>query len=119
LTTSPAAVWSVENANILPAPVQQPRPPLTPAGWGPKSLRASDNPFDSDEAFHDFVGKHRKIGIDEFIIYWWREDTVKYGYERSIVERCTDRGMLEHLATETIPKLQASPWLFTPPSARW
>jgi alkanesulfonate monooxygenase SsuD/methylene tetrahydromethanopterin reductase-like flavin-dependent oxidoreductase (luciferase family) len=164
VTTYRGRYYGVENANMLPAPVQQPRPPLTLAGWGPKSLRiaaehadswnfvpvkpeltpeqnleetarrnrmlddyclelgrdpagitrsllvfprASDNPFDSDEAFHDFVGKYREIGIDEFIIYWWREDALEYGYDRSVVERCADREMLEHLATETIPEIWA------------
>jgi hypothetical protein len=46
--------------------------------------------------------------LDEFIIYWWREDALEYGYERSTVERCVDREMLEHLATETIPSLKAT-----------
>jgi len=32
--------------------------------------RASDAPFDSDDAFKDFVGRYREIGIDEFILYW-------------------------------------------------
>lgn len=156
--------YRVKNANMRPAPVQQPRPPLTLAAWGPKTLRvaaeyadswnfapvqpnltpeqnlhetarrnrmlddyclelgrdpaaitrsllvfprASDDPFDSDDAFHDFVGSYREIGIDEFIIYWWREDALEYGYDRSIVERCADREMIEHLATETIPALRA------------
>jgi steroid delta-isomerase-like uncharacterized protein len=71
--------------------------------------RASDAPFDSDDAFHDYVGRYREIGIDEFILYWWREDAIEYGYERSLVERCADREMIERLATETIPALRADP----------
>jgi hypothetical protein len=70
--------------------------------------RASDDPFDSDEASHDFVGRYSEIGIDEFIIYWWREDALEYGDDRSVVERCADREMLERLATETIPVLKAT-----------
>jgi hypothetical protein len=68
-----------------------------------------DRPFDSDDAFYDYVGRCAEAGIDEFIIYWWREEAVEYGYDRSTVERCADRKMLEHLATEAIPKLRASP----------
>jgi hypothetical protein len=60
------------------------------------------------ESFRDFVGTYRGIGIDEFIIFWWREDAFEYGYDRSVVERCADREMLEHLATETIPILKAT-----------
>ena len=52
--------------------------------------------------------RYREIGIDEFILYWWREDAIEYGYERLVVERCANREMLEHLASETIPKLRAS-----------
>ena len=70
--------------------------------------RASDVPFDSDEAFHDFVGRYRAAGIDEFILYWWREEAIEYGYDRGVVERCADREMLEHLAAETIPTLKAA-----------
>src|SRR5215210_8749522 len=64
--------------------------------------RASDAPFDSGDAFKDFVGRHREIGIDEFILYWWREDALEYGYEPA------NREMLEHLATQVIPKLRDS-----------
>jgi alkanesulfonate monooxygenase SsuD/methylene tetrahydromethanopterin reductase-like flavin-dependent oxidoreductase (luciferase family) len=163
-TTYRGRYYTVEDADMSPPPVQRPRPPLTLAAWGPKSLRvaaenadswnfapvrpeltpeqnlqetarrnemlddycselgrdpaeitrslllfprASDTPFDSDEAFQDFVGRYREIGIDEFILYWWREDAIEYGYEPTIVERSADREMLGHLATEVIPKLRA------------
>lgn len=69
--------------------------------------RMVDKPFDSDDAFHDFVGKYREAGIDEFIFYWWREDALEYGYDRAIIERSVDRETLEHLATDVIPTLQA------------
>lgn len=164
VTTYRGRYYDVENADMRPAPLQQPRPPLTLAGWGPRSLRiaaeyadswnfaptnpeltpeqnleetarrnrmldaycrelgrdpagitrslliyprASDLPFASDDAFHDFIGKYREIGIDEFIIYWWREDALEYGYDRSVVERCANRELLEHLSTETIPAFKA------------
>jgi alkanesulfonate monooxygenase SsuD/methylene tetrahydromethanopterin reductase-like flavin-dependent oxidoreductase (luciferase family) len=69
--------------------------------------RMPDAPFDSDDAFHDFVGRYREVGIDEFIFYWWREDTFEYGYDRAIVERSADRAILERLADEVIPALRA------------
>ena len=156
--------YRIENAEMHPAPVQKPRPPLTVAALGPKTLRTAaeyadswnffpeygltarealeqtarrnrmldeccaelgrdpgeisrsllaiprmvDAPFDSDDAFHDFVGRYREAGIDEFIFYWWREDTLAYGYDRHIVDRSLDRAMLERLATEAIPALRGS-----------
>ncbi len=72
------------------------------------SPRMVDAPFDSDYAFHDFIGRYSEAGIDEFIFYWWREDTLEYGYDRSIVERTVDRAMLERLATEAIPTPRSS-----------
>ena len=70
--------------------------------------RMTDTPFDSDDAFHAFVGRYREVGIEEFIFYWWREDALEYGYDRDIVERSADREILERLATEVIPELRAS-----------
>ena len=69
--------------------------------------RMVDSPFDSDDAFHDFVGRYQEAGIDEFIFYWWREDALEYGYDRAVVERSADRETLEHLATQEIPRLRA------------
>lgn len=43
----------------------------------------------------------------DFIFYWWREDAIEYGYDRSVVERSLDRETLERLATEAIPRLRA------------
>jgi len=65
-------------------------------------------PFDSDEAFHDFVGRYREAVFNEFIFYWWREDALEYGYDRAVVDRSVDREMLERLVTEAIPRLRAS-----------
>jgi hypothetical protein len=67
--------------------------------WPDAPARCTDAPFDSDEAFHDLVEKYREIDIDEFILYWWREYALEYGYDRSVIERCADREMFEHLAT--------------------
>jgi len=72
----------------------------------PYPRMADDAPFDSDDAFQDFIGRYREAGIDEFILYWWREDALEYGYESEVVERCADRATLEHLASEVIPVLR-------------
>ena len=66
-----------------------------------------ETPFDSNDAFHDLVGRYREVGIDEFIFRWLREEALEYGYNRSMVERCVGRKTLERLATEVIPKLRA------------
>ena len=39
--------YRVKNANMRPAPVQRPRPPLTLAAWGPKTLRVAAEYADS------------------------------------------------------------------------
>jgi len=163
VTTYRGRHYRVEDADMRPDPAQKPRPPLTVAAWGPKTLRIAaeyadswnfapakpdltpqqaleetmrlnqmldeycvesgrdpafitrsllvyprmaDAPFDSDDAFQDFVGRYREAGIDEFILYWWREDAIEYGYECEVVERCADRATLEHLAGEVIPALR-------------
>jgi alkanesulfonate monooxygenase SsuD/methylene tetrahydromethanopterin reductase-like flavin-dependent oxidoreductase (luciferase family) len=163
-TTYRGRYYQVESSQMHPAPIQEPRPPLTVAALGPKTLRIAaeyadswnffpeygltaqealeqtarrnrmldeyctglgrdpaeisrsllaiprmtETPFDSDDAFHDFVGRYRAVGIDEFIFYWWREDALEYGYDRHIVERSADRKILERLATEAIPALRSS-----------
>jgi alkanesulfonate monooxygenase SsuD/methylene tetrahydromethanopterin reductase-like flavin-dependent oxidoreductase (luciferase family) len=66
-----------------------------------------ETPFDSNDAFHDLVGRYREVGIDEFIFYWLREEALEYGYDRSMFERSVDREKLERLATEVIPRLRA------------
>jgi alkanesulfonate monooxygenase SsuD/methylene tetrahydromethanopterin reductase-like flavin-dependent oxidoreductase (luciferase family) len=164
VTTYQGNYYHVEGSQMHPAPIQRPRPPLTLAALGPKTLRITaeyadswnfypeygltvqqsleqtarrnrmldeycaelgrdpgeisrsllaiphmvDKPFDSDDAFHDFVGRYREAGIDEFIFYWWREDALEYGYDRALVERSADRETLERLATVAIPNLRAS-----------
>jgi alkanesulfonate monooxygenase SsuD/methylene tetrahydromethanopterin reductase-like flavin-dependent oxidoreductase (luciferase family) len=163
-TTYQGHYYQVENSQMHPASLQKPRPPLSIAALGPKTLRIAaqyadswnffpeydvtvqqaleqtarrnqmldeycaelgrdpaeitrsllasprmvESPFDSDDAFHDFIGRDSEAGIDEFIFYWWREDTLEYGYDRSIVERSADREILERLATEVIPTLRSA-----------
>ncbi|MDP9351860.1 MAG: LLM class flavin-dependent oxidoreductase [Chloroflexota bacterium] len=159
VTSYEGRYYVIENSEIHPTAPQQPRPPLTIAAVGPKTLRIAaeyadcwnffprrgltsedalelttrriqllneycaelgrdpgtitrsllaipympDTPFDSDDAFHDFVGRYREAGIDEFIFYWWREDATEYGYDRSIIQRCIDREIVERLAADMIP----------------
>ena len=77
----------------------------------PRSLLAwpfmPETPFDSNDAFHDLVGRYREVGIDEFIFHWLREEALEYGCDRSMVERCVGRKTLERLATEVIAKVRA------------
>lgn len=68
-----------------------------------------ETPFDSNDAFHDLVGRYREARMNEFIFYWLREEALEYGYDRSMVERSVGRETLERLATEVIPKLRAKP----------
>lgn len=116
--------YRAEEVQMHPAPVQQPRPPLTIAAHGPRTLRlaarlgdtwnfywigpdatpdqcleitaqrnrliteyaesygrdpasikrsvtmgyTSEEPFASVEAFRDFVGRYREVGINEFVL---------------------------------------------------
>jgi hypothetical protein len=82
-----------------------------PGGEITRSLLAwpftPETPFDSNDAFHDLVGRYREVVIDEFLFYWLREEALEYGYDHSMVERSADRETLECLATEVIPKLRA------------
>ena len=40
-----------------------------------------ETPFDSNDAFHDLVGRYREVGIDEFLFYWLREEALECGYD--------------------------------------
>jgi alkanesulfonate monooxygenase SsuD/methylene tetrahydromethanopterin reductase-like flavin-dependent oxidoreductase (luciferase family) len=59
----------------------------------------ADTPFASLNAFHDFVGHLREIGITEFIFY--------YDYASLPSDRCLNREMLERIATEAIPEIRS------------
>jgi alkanesulfonate monooxygenase SsuD/methylene tetrahydromethanopterin reductase-like flavin-dependent oxidoreductase (luciferase family) len=163
VTTYQGHYYQIESAEMHPAPLQRPRPPLTLAALGSKSLKTAaryadswnsladpdmsvqqalettrqrnqmlneycaqmdrdpgeitrsllawpfmpETPFDSNDAFHDLVGRYREVGIDEFIFDWLREEALEYGYDRSMFERSVDREKLERLATEVIPRLRA------------
>jgi alkanesulfonate monooxygenase SsuD/methylene tetrahydromethanopterin reductase-like flavin-dependent oxidoreductase (luciferase family) len=135
--------YQLEDAVFRPAPVQQPRPPLTLAAHGPRMLqliapyvdrwnsmgspaemgergrrldeallkaaRAPDDviksvlfvpsvtpdehPWDSVEAFVDFVGRYRDEGIAEFILQPPFEDTT---------------GIVERVSHEVLPGLRTS-----------
>lgn len=164
VTTYQGSYYQIKDAEMHPAPIQQPRPPLTLAALGPTTIKLAakyadswnsyvippisveealdltrqrntmldgycaqigrdpaeitrsllvwpfvpDAPFDSKDAFHDFVGRYREIGIDEFIFYWLREDMAEFSADRSWFARTADRDTLEWLVTEAIPTLRAT-----------
>ena len=118
VTTYDGSYYQVRKAPFRPAPVQQPRPPLTLGAHGPKMLRIvaehadrwnstgtvaemaernrvldeqcaavgrdpsailrshlyvaallpDERPWDSLEAFRDFVGRFREVGVAEFLL---------------------------------------------------
>lgn len=70
-------------------------------GRDPRAIRRSflagftpDRPFASVDAFHDFVGRYRAIGIDEFIFFY--------------KPRHATEAMWERIATEVLPRLRVS-----------
>jgi alkanesulfonate monooxygenase SsuD/methylene tetrahydromethanopterin reductase-like flavin-dependent oxidoreductase (luciferase family) len=83
-------------------------------GRDPRTLRrsflggfAGDAPFDSLDAFVDFVGRYRELGISEFIVYWLPDDLdaqPRYGAMRG---RWADWEMLERVAADELPRLRA------------
>jgi alkanesulfonate monooxygenase SsuD/methylene tetrahydromethanopterin reductase-like flavin-dependent oxidoreductase (luciferase family) len=136
--------YQLDEAIFRPAPVQQPRPPLTLAAHGPKMLRLiapyvdrwnsmgspaemgergrrlddalvaagrspdevvksvlyvpsvtpDEHPWDSTEAFVDFVGRYRTDGIAEFILQPPFEDT---------------SGIVERVSQDILPGFRSSP----------
>jgi alkanesulfonate monooxygenase SsuD/methylene tetrahydromethanopterin reductase-like flavin-dependent oxidoreductase (luciferase family) len=56
-----------------------------------------DDPWASAEAFADFVGRYREVGINEFILDW---PPVRGG------SSAVDRSLVEHVATDVIPRLR-------------
>ena len=163
-TTYAGRHYRLEDAVMRPAPVQQPRPPLTLAALGPRTIALAakhadawnsfvmppmsvaqalhvtkervgrleeacagigrdpatitrsllcwplmpDTPFDSLDAFADFVGRYREIGIGEFIFYWMREDLATIGADESWAARSLDRHTLEWLEAEAIPAVRGN-----------
>jgi alkanesulfonate monooxygenase SsuD/methylene tetrahydromethanopterin reductase-like flavin-dependent oxidoreductase (luciferase family) len=75
-------------------------------GRNPTEIRRSflvgvtdDTPFASLQAFYDFIGRYREIGISEFIFY--------YGYPAIPFDKSMDRAMLERIATDAIPAIRS------------
>jgi alkanesulfonate monooxygenase SsuD/methylene tetrahydromethanopterin reductase-like flavin-dependent oxidoreductase (luciferase family) len=75
-------------------------------GRDPQEIRRSflvgvtgDTPFASLQAFYDFIGRYREIGISEFIFY--------YDYPYFPVDKSMDRAMLERIATDAIPVIKS------------
>jgi alkanesulfonate monooxygenase SsuD/methylene tetrahydromethanopterin reductase-like flavin-dependent oxidoreductase (luciferase family) len=69
----------------------------------------ADTPFASMQAFHDFIGRYREIGISEFMFY--------YDYPAIPLDKSMNREMLERIATEAIPaiRLQGAPPMLRQP----
>ena len=57
-----------------------------------------DTPFASLQAFHDYVGRMREVGMTEFILY--------YDLIGGSKNKFLDRDMLERVATEAIPVIK-------------
>lgn len=84
-------------------------------GRDPQTIKRSflsgmtiEKPFASLQAFHDFVGRYREIGIDEFIFYWLPEDGHPVMPEKGLNGvAITSRDMLESVATEAIPAIRS------------
>jgi alkanesulfonate monooxygenase SsuD/methylene tetrahydromethanopterin reductase-like flavin-dependent oxidoreductase (luciferase family) len=159
VTTYEGNYYQVTDAQMHPPPIQRPRPPLTIAAHGPKTLRIAatfgdswstlvggdlpseealkitrernqlvtqyaaeagrdpnaiirslavgwtpDEPFSSLLAFHDFVGRYREAGINEFVLGFWAGK--EHHPEFDLLPHITDDGMLERIAREAIPTLR-------------
>lgn len=86
------------------------------AGRDPQSITRSllcgftpDRPFASLDAFHEFVGRYRAIGINEFIFYWLTDEGHPVFPERGLQGvTITDRAILERVASEAIPALRGA-----------
>ena len=66
-----------------------------------------DRPFASLDAFHEFVGRYREIGISEFIFYWLTDQGHPVFLDRGLGGvTITDRTTLERVALEAIPALR-------------
>lgn len=71
-------------------------------GRDPKEIRRSVNalrvdPFSSVDAFTEYVGRHREIGIEEFIVYWPTDPATRAERER----------VLERVSLDVLPTLRA------------
>jgi alkanesulfonate monooxygenase SsuD/methylene tetrahydromethanopterin reductase-like flavin-dependent oxidoreductase (luciferase family) len=80
-------------------------------GRNPQTIRRSllsrftlGRPFASLDAFHNFIGRYREIGINDFIFAWMSEEWRALVPEGKVA---FDRDTLERIATEAIPALRA------------
>lgn len=84
-------------------------------GRDPQTIRRSflsgltaDKPFASTQAFHDYVGRYREVGISEFIFYWLPNEGHPVMPEKGLNGVCiANRDMLERIANEAIPAIRA------------
>jgi alkanesulfonate monooxygenase SsuD/methylene tetrahydromethanopterin reductase-like flavin-dependent oxidoreductase (luciferase family) len=63
------------------------------------AYRVSPELFGSSDAFVEYVGRYREVGIDEFVFYW---PTDPETFERSAIHERA----LERIASETLPALR-------------
>jgi len=67
-----------------------------------------DRPFVSLDAFHEFVGRYRDVGIEEFIFYWLGDEGHPVFADRGRKGvTITDRATLERIAMDAIPALRS------------
>lgn len=81
------------------------------AGRDPDSITRSlftgwskERPFESGDAFTDFVNRYREIGINEFILGFWTDEEDVPG---NPLHRIGSIDMLEEIANELIPQLKS------------
>lgn len=68
----------------------------------------AEKPFASLQAFHDFVGLYREVGINEFIFYWLPEDGHPVMPEKGLNGvAITSCDILDRIASEAIPAIRA------------
>ena len=67
---------------------------------------ANEAPFASLDAFHDFVGRYRAVGITEFIFYGLSDAVRSQPIAGGPPGRMADHAMLERVAMEALPALR-------------
>lgn len=68
-----------------------------------------EKPFTSLQAFHDYVGRYREIGISEFVFYRLPDEGHPVMPDKGLNGVCiTNRDMLERIADDAIPAIGAN-----------
>ena len=78
-------------------------------GRDPKSITRSfcvgwtnDQPFESPQAFQDFIGRYAEAGIQQFMLGYWLDQEEPHPVP---MRHINSRDMLEHFALQIIPGL--------------